>query len=154
MTRVALDSNILAYLAGVSRARKDDAKIVRARALIEQISSNATLIAPTQALGELFVVLRRGDATAEQARSIVMEFAESLGEADSMRSGVLAAADLVVNHRLQFWDALIISAAAEAGCTLLLSEDMQHGFIVRGLTIVNPLTDPAHPKLAALLSSA
>lgn len=153
MTRVALDSNILAYIAGVCRTPEDDAKISRTRALIEQLSRNASLIAPAQALGELFAVLRRGGATAEQARTILIEFADSLGGADSTNRLALAAADLVVNHHLQYWDALIVSAAAEAGCTLLLSEDMQHGFIVRGLTILNPLAEPAHPKLAALLAT-
>lgn len=92
-------------------------------------------------------------ATAEEARSILIEFTSSLGASDSSRSSVLAATDLVVDHRLQFWDALIVSAAAEAGCTLLLSEDMQHGFIVRGLTILNPLADQLHPKLGALISN-
>jgi predicted nucleic acid-binding protein len=34
---------------------------------------------------------------------------------------------------------------------LLLSEDMQHGFVSRGMTVVNPFAEPTHPKLAALL---
>ena len=36
---------------------------------------------------------------------------------------------------------------------MLLSEDMQHGFVARGLTIVNPLADPAHSKLEALVGA-
>jgi predicted nucleic acid-binding protein len=51
----------------------------------------------------------------------------------------------------QFWDAMILSAAADAGCTLLLSEDMQNGFVARGVTVVNPLADAPHPRLAGLL---
>lgn len=152
MRRVALDTNILAYLAGVSRIPGDDAKIARTRVLVEQLSANCTLIAPIQTLGELFIVLRRAGATAEDARSVLIEFADSLGASSSTRGSMLAAADLVVDHRLQFWDALIVSAAVEAGCTLLLSEDMQHGFIVRGLTVINPLAAELHPKLGALVS--
>ncbi len=152
MTRVALDSNILAYLAGVSRTPEDGAKIGRVRTLVEQLSASSQLVAPTQAVGELFVVLRRAGATAEEARSILIEFADSLGASSSTHGSVLAAADLVVDHRVQFWDALIVSAAVEAGCTLLLSEDMQHGFIARGLTIINPLADELHPKLGSLVS--
>lgn len=45
-------------------------------------------------------------------------------------------------------------AAAAAGCTLLLSEDMQGGFVTRGLTIVDPLREDTHPKLAALLAAS
>jgi predicted nucleic acid-binding protein len=33
----------------------------------------------------------------------------------------------------------------------LLSEDMQHGFVARGLTIVNPLDAAVHPKLRQLM---
>ena len=152
MTRVGLDSNILAYLAGVSRVEADAHKIVRIRDTIEQLGSRVTLIAPVQTLGELFVVLRRSGATASEARSVLTEFAESFGTASTERATAVSAADLVVDHGLQFWDALIVTAAAAAGCTMLLSEDMQHGFVARGLTIINPLTDAVHPKLAALLT--
>jgi len=150
MTRVALDSNVLAYLAGVCRSAADDAKIARMRALAALLAQSATLIAPTQTLGELFVVLRKGGASPAEAREILVEFAEAFGSAPSDKRIALSAADLVVDHQLQFWDSLIVAAAAEAGCTMLLSEDMQHGFVARGLTIVNPLVEPPHPKLAAL----
>jgi len=154
MTRVALDSNILAYLAGVGRSAEDDAKIKRVRDLIGRLSSAASLIAPAQTLGELFVVLRRGGASAAEAREILLEFADAFGTSASETRTALAAADLVVDHQLQFWDALILTAAADAGCSLLLSEDMQHGFVTRGVTILNPLVEPAHPKLASLLTAS
>jgi hypothetical protein len=63
----------------------------------------------------------------------------------------IAAADLVVGHKFPFWNALFVTAAAEAGCTLLLSEDMQDGFATRGLTVANPLRDTLHSKLAGLI---
>lgn len=153
MTRVALDSNILAYLAGVSRVAEDIDKIERVRALVAQLAGSASLIAPAQALGELFVVLRRSGASADEARAVLLEFAEAFGTSASEARTALSAADLVVDHKVQFWDALILTAAADAGCTLLLSEDMQHGFVARGLTLVNPLADKSHPKLAALLKT-
>lgn len=151
MTRVALDSNILAYLAGVSRSTEDDDKIARTRELVSQLASTVSLIAPAQTLGELFVVLRRSGAAPEEAREVLLEFADAFGSSASETRTALSAADLVVDHKLQFWDALIVTAAADAGCALLLSEDMQHGFVTRGLTIVNPLASEAHPKLAALI---
>lgn len=151
MSRVALDTNILAYLAGVSRTEEDDAKIAQTRQLLGRLSGQVSLIAPAQTFGELFVVLRRSGATASDARAILLEFSEAFGTSASEVRTALTAADLVVDHKLQFWDALILTAAADAGCTLLLSEDMQSGFVTRGLTIVNPLADQPHPKLAQLL---
>lgn len=36
------------------------------------------------------------------------------------------------------YDALIVAAALQAGCTVLHSEDMQHGQVIDGLLIHNP----------------
>lgn len=154
MIRVAIDSNILAYLAGVSRSAKDDGKIVKVRELVSGLAKSASLIAPAQTLGELFVVLRRSGATAAETREVLLEFAEAFGTSACETRTALSAADLVVDHKLQFWDALIVTAAADAGCALLLSEDMQHGFVTRGLTIVNPLAADMHPKLASLIEAS
>ena len=154
MMRVALDSNILAYLAGVSRSAEDDGKIAKVRDLVSRLAESVSLIAPTQTLGELFVVLRRSGASADDVREVLLEFAEAFGTSASETRTTLSAADLVVDHKLQFWDALIITAAADAGCALLLSEDMQHGFVTRGLTIVNPLADKVHPKLTTLIEAS
>jgi predicted nucleic acid-binding protein len=38
----------------------------------------------------------------------------------------------------RIYDALIVAAALDAGCTELLSEDMQHGQSIEGLTLRNP----------------
>lgn len=152
MTRVALDSNILIYLAGVSRHPSDDSKVEAIDALVDRLRGRADLIAPAQTLGEMFTVLRKAGATAEDARAILLKFAEAFEVVPSNATTALVAADLVVAHKLQYWDALIVNAAIEAGCTILLSEDMQHGFVAGGLTIVNPLVQPLHPKLSELLA--
>jgi predicted nucleic acid-binding protein len=150
VTRVAIDSNLLVYFAGVQRVPEDRPKIERVRTLIEALSA-VKLVAPVQALGELFVVLRKAGTPGSEAREMLANFAEVFAVPPSEPATALAAADLVVDHKLQLWDAMIISAAAEAGCTLLLSEDMQHGFVTRGLTVVNPFAAAIHPRLAALL---
>ena len=45
---------------------------------------------------------------------------------------------LAASHNLQTYDAIILAAAAESDCDTLYSEDMQHGFVWRGVEIVNP----------------
>jgi len=40
--------------------------------------------------------------------------------------------------RYGFYDSLVIAAALAAGCTRLLSEDLQHGQRIESLTIVDP----------------
>jgi predicted nucleic acid-binding protein len=50
-----------------------------------------------------------------------------------------AALEMAQRDRVSFYDALIVAAALEAGCSTLLSEDMQHGRVIDGrLTIQNP----------------
>jgi len=52
-----------------------------------------------------------------------------------------AARALAEDHRLSFYDALIVASAIEAGCNVLYSEDMQHGRAIGGLTIANPFLE-------------
>jgi predicted nucleic acid-binding protein len=41
-------------------------------------------------------------------------------------------------YRFSIWDSLILAAAAEARCSKLLTEDLQHGQLVEGVRIENP----------------
>lgn len=151
MIRVGLDTNVLAYLAGVNRSDSDAFKIEVARQLLNALNGRATLVAPTQTLGELFSVLTRTGATRDEARAVVSRFQATFEVAEAGRATLQAAMDLAVVGRLQIWDALILNAAAESGCVILLTEDMQDGFVWRGLTLVNPFRQPQNPRLAALL---
>ena len=46
--------------------------------------------------------------------------------------------ELVERHHLAVYDALIVAAALQAECTVLYTEDLQHGQKFGGLTIRNP----------------
>lgn len=46
--------------------------------------------------------------------------------------------ELQARYRFAFYDALIVAAALEAGCSRLWTEDMQHGQRIEGVTIENP----------------
>ncbi len=50
----------------------------------------------------------------------------------------LTAVDIQARYGFAFYDSLIVSAALEAGCIFLYSEDMQHRQRIEGLTIENP----------------
>jgi predicted nucleic acid-binding protein len=49
--------------------------------------------------------------------------------------------DIQARYRYGFYDAMIIAAALDAGCTRLLSEDLRHGQRIEALTIENPFQD-------------
>jgi predicted nucleic acid-binding protein len=51
----------------------------------------------------------------------------------------VAGIDLVGLHKFSVYDAMIVAAALEHGCTTLYSEDMQHGQLIAGqLRILDP----------------
>jgi predicted nucleic acid-binding protein len=152
MTRIGFDSNILAYVAGVNRAPEDASKITAARKLLAQLAPRHTCILPVQALGELFIVLTRAGASRDEARDIVLRLREGFSIADTSDATIAAALDLAAIHKLQLWYSVIISAAADTGCALLLTEDMQDGFIWRGVTLVNPFAATPHRRLAELIT--
>lgn len=49
--------------------------------------------------------------------------------------------DLQARYQFSFYDSLIVAAALEAGCTRLLTEDLQHGQQIETLTIENPFLE-------------
>jgi len=150
LLKIALDSNVLAYAEGID----DPERQAAARALIDQLAEDATLI-PAQALGELYnVLLRKGKWGADRARGAVTVWRDIFTVGPTTESAIIAAVDLAAEHRLTIWDSIMISVAAEAGCRLLLSEDMQAGFTWRGVTVANPFSADRHPLLVSLLGIA
>jgi predicted nucleic acid-binding protein len=147
--RIALDTNILAYAEGIG----DAPRCAGAIRLIEQLPTELVLL-PAQILGELFRVLTgKAKREAGLAREAIMTWADTFEVTDSSWSALQAAMDLTVDHGLQIRDALIMAVAAENHCRILLSEDLQSGFIWRGVTVVNPFTAPSSPLLDNILKN-
>jgi len=108
---------------------------------------------PVQALGELFnVLVRKAGRSPADARAAVLGWRDAFPLIDTSAAVMVAAADLATDHRLGVWDAVVLTAAAEGECRLLLSEDLQEGFTWRGVTVTNPFATERHPLLAALVA--
>ena len=148
--RIALDTDILAYAEGVDgEAKRSDAYSV-----IERLPDDDTYV-PLQVLGELFDVLvtkaRRDRPTARQRILVVRATFPVIVTTPRV---MLAGADLATDHGLSIWDAVILAAAASAGCEVLLSEDMQDGFAWSGVMVANPFAFPMNKRLRAALGDA
>ena len=147
--RIALDTNILAYAEGIG----DNARRQASLDLIRLLPPSLVVI-PAQCLGELFRVLAgKAGHEASFTQKAILGWADAYETADSTWTAFQSAMDAVACHRLQIWDALILAVAAEQRCRLLLSEDMQHEFTWRGVTVVNPYQESKHPLLQALLAT-
>ena len=146
---VAVDTNVLAYAEGINGARNRDAAI----RLLQALPPESTLV-PVQALGELFAVLvRKAGKSRADAAAAVLGWGDAFPLIDTSNDVLLAATDLADAHQLSLWDAIMLSAAADARCRLLLSEDLQEGFTWRGVTVTNPFASRRHPLLDALINA-
>jgi len=145
--KVALDTNILAYAEGVNGREKRD-QIIQ---LLQRLPEHAAVV-PAQALGELFSVLvLKAKRSRKAARAAVLAWRDAYPVSDTSSTVMISALDLSADHQIRIWDAVMLSAAADADCRLLLSEDLQDGFTWRGVTVTNPLGAKRHPLLNALL---
>ena len=144
---VAIDTNVLAYAEGINDAAKRDVALH----VLETLSPETTFL-PVQALGELFnVLVQKAGRSRPQAAAAILGWGDAFPLIESSGSVLLAATDLAHVHQMGIWDALMLSAAADARCRLLLSEDLHDGFTWRGVTAVNPFRPQRQPLLAALL---
>jgi predicted nucleic acid-binding protein len=134
MERTFLDTNVLVYAADLDAGEKRST----ARRILAELLPAAAAVVSTQVLQEFYVVATKKLAVDP---AIARRKVELLARTDVVRIDeglVLQAIDLHRLHTLSFWDALVIKAAAHAGCARLLSEDLQPGRIVDGVRIENP----------------
>lgn len=125
-----LDTNILIYAVG-----EDDTRRAVADALIVQDS-----VVSAQVLAEAASVLgRKLHLPAPSVERILASIAARVRCEALTFETVLAAVRLSARLGYSHCDSQVIAAALAAGCTVLYSEDLQHGHVIDGtLTIVNP----------------
>ncbi len=144
---VAIDTNVLVYAEHINGADRR----TQALDLLGNLPPDSTFL-PVQALAELFnVLVRKARRSRARARVAVLAWGDAFPLIETSPAGMLAALDLANDHQLGIWDAMILSAAADADCRLLLSEDLRDGFTWSGVTVTNPFSPTRHPLLDALL---
>ena len=95
-----------------------------------------------QALSEFYWAISRKrimplSEAAAQIDDWLMYFPTVSASGGAVKAGVAHA----VAGRASYWDALLIATAAEAGCMLILTEDLHDGATLSGIGIHNPF-DP------------
>lgn len=132
--RFTLDTNILVYSV-------DGAAGPRHRIALEIVDHavNADCRLTLQSLSEFYVavgrkrIMRAPDAAAQ----VIDWMAAFLSVAASAAAIQAALADSLAG-RASYWDALLVATAAEAGCTLILTEDLADGSRLGRVEIHNP----------------
>lgn len=134
--REFVDANVLVYAFDASAGPKQQA----AQTLLERLWEHGTGCVSIQVLQEYFVTVTRKVAaplSVEEATARVRELA-TWRVFEPTVGDVLGAIGLHARSRLAFWDAMIVVAAAESGCDVLWTEDLNDGQLLEGVRIRNP----------------
>jgi predicted nucleic acid-binding protein len=131
-----VDTNVLVYAHDLDAGEKHEI----AAGIISDLWESGNGVISTQVLQELYVTLTKkvpSPPKKSQVRRILnnylaWELAVNNGET------ILQASEIEESHNISFWDALIVSAAYSKNAAILLTEDLNEGQLIEGITIVNP----------------
>jgi predicted nucleic acid-binding protein len=127
-----LDSNVVLYLLSGDSTKADK---------VESLLATGPVIS-VQVLNEVTHVCRRKlqmdwDEIA-QLLELLRKFCKVVPFTEAIHDHARSIAE---QHKLSFYDACIVAAAATAGCQTLYSEDMKHGQRLEGgLSLKNPFS--------------
>ena len=133
--QVFIDSNILIYAQDVDAGDRH----LHAVELIRDLWKSRKLPAiSVQVLQETHVnLVCKGVAIEESARRVSRYLSWRVVE--NSKELFCRSLEIQQNHRLSYWDAMIVAAAQRSQANELWTEDLNPGQSFDGLTVVNPL---------------
>jgi predicted nucleic acid-binding protein len=132
---IFLDTNILLH--SISDVPHEERKRKIALELIDRTDVGLSV----QVLQEFYVQATRASGAKPLPHAIASGLIGKWGrfQIQPMTMDILTSAlGIRERHNLSYWDSAIIAAALALGCNKLYSEDMQHGFAIGGLRLINP----------------
>jgi predicted nucleic acid-binding protein len=128
-----IDTNILIYAFASNDSRSEKAEAIL----------GAGGIVSVQVLNEFVNVLRRKQRRDwDEIREILCVLKALIDPPLPVTMEIHEAAIEIARDRgFHFYDSLIVSAAMQAGCSILYSEDLQHGQSIGHLTVHNPFRE-------------
>lgn len=134
MARIFIDTNILVYTID----SYDKEKQRKSRKLLKEIAAEGNPVISTQVLQEFY---NAATMKLKTDKLIAKNMMHGFGSLDTVQVDldiIEQAVDISILSEISFWDSLIIAAAEAANCSVLLSEDLADGQVIRGIKITNP----------------
>jgi len=134
--KVFVDTNIIIYAYDVTAGEKHEVGVN----ILTDLWNSGMGVISIQVLQEFFVnVVQKIQRPIEKklAKEIVRDFLRwhvVVNDGDS----ILDAIDICEKYGYSLWDSMIIEAAIKGGAAVLMSEDLQDGQVIGGVTITNP----------------
>jgi predicted nucleic acid-binding protein len=134
--RPFVDTNVWVYAVDAS----DTAKQARAIEVLERETREGGVVVSAQVVGEYYVTVTRKLATPVAPEDALEDVRDMMRQSVVALDARLVEAAVVGAQawRLSYWDAMLVVAARTAGASRLLSEDLQDGRVIDGVTIENP----------------
>jgi predicted nucleic acid-binding protein len=129
------DTNILLY--SISRDPDESLKRERAISLLADDSGGLSI----QVLQEFYVQATRtsrSDAIPHELAAGLIESWSRFRIQDMTLPVLYSALQICKTYRFSFWDSAIVAAARALGCDRVYTEDLSHGQVVDGLSIIDP----------------
>ncbi len=135
-----VDTNILVYAHDLDSGKKHE---IAQKAIIN-LWDTGTGVISTQVLQEFYVTLTK-KVPVPLKKSLVRRILNNYLAWDvAVNNGetILQAIEIEENYHISFWDAMIVSAAYFKNAAVILTEDLNEGQQIEGITIVNPFKLP------------
>jgi predicted nucleic acid-binding protein len=136
--KVFFDTNILVYAFGAKKTSVLDPR----NTIAERIVMRGGAVS-VQVLNEFAQVChRKAELNWDQIAELLGVIKTLCGRAIPLTMETNeAAVDISRRRGFHIYDSLILASSMQAGCTVVYTEDMQHGQVIEGVRIVNPFLD-------------
>jgi predicted nucleic acid-binding protein len=132
--RTFLDTSILLWCDDAA----DPAKQHKAQALVVEHRAQGTGVVSFKVLEEYFVnATRKLGLDPALARQKVEAYSR-FDLVEPVASDIFAAIDFHRLHPVSYWNCLVLHCAKKSGCSVVLTEELEHGQVMDGVRIANP----------------
>jgi predicted nucleic acid-binding protein len=132
--RIFLDANVLVYAQDAGAPLKQKTS----REIIASLADSGDGVISTQVMQEFFVAATRKLGVEPLAAKGILKTLAVFETVQVSAALIHEAIDCSILNQLSFWDSLILAAAASAGCSTVLSEDLNPGQTILGVSVRNP----------------
>jgi predicted nucleic acid-binding protein len=133
--KVFVDTNIFIYAYSDDNALKHKA----AKNLLQNKLAEDFVVVSTQILNEFYSVMSKSKLPHQEIANYVKEIAKQTYIKSVTIESIELCLDIKEKYRFSWWDSLVLTSALENECSVLYSEDLQHGQIIEhSLKIINP----------------
>lgn len=136
--RIFIDTNIFVY-----SAVEDTINLDKRDKAIELIQGEEyEIIVSTQVINEFYTILIRNGISDADIQERIFEIVENAVLTNVTFKTIQYAWGIREQYKYSYWDSLIVASALENNCSILYTEDLQHGQVLeKKLKVINPFAE-------------